>query len=104
MTKPPTRERIRVFRESLTKLDPRESPPWDLSRIYGELLEVVASEHPEDPLAKDAERPVRTSDRRGTVQVSAMTTVLDQLILLYPQRMAAPMVTRPRRSILDEEW
>jgi hypothetical protein len=59
----------------------------------------------EEALAREAERPVKTADRRATVQVAAMMTVLDQLLLLYPQRAAVPMVSkRPSRSILDREW
>lgn len=80
-------------------------PPWDMGRIYGELLDAVAAEHPEEPLAKEAERPVKNSDRRASVQVAAMLTVLDQLVLLYPQPMAMPAVgRRPSRSILDQQW
>jgi hypothetical protein len=105
MAKPPTRNRITAFRDSLQKLRPEEMPPWDMGRIYGELLDVVAAEHPEEALAKEAERPVKNSDRRANVQVAAMMTVLDQLLLLYPRRVSAPAVSAPRRSsILDREW
>jgi hypothetical protein len=105
MAEPSTRNRITAFRESLKKLRPEEMPPWDMGRIYGELLDAVATEHPENPLAKEAERPIRNSDRRASVQVAAMMTVLDQLLLLYPQRTSVPVVSAPRsHSILDQEW
>lgn len=105
MGKPPTRDRITAFRDSLKELRSEEQPPWDLGQIYGEILDVVADEHPENSLAKDAERPVKNSDRRASVQVAAMRTVLDQLLLLYPRRMSAPVVSAPRRrSIMDQEW
>ncbi|MEX0972280.1 MAG: hypothetical protein WDZ46_03380 [Solirubrobacterales bacterium] len=90
-----TRERINALRESLKNLRQEEMPPWDLGLIYTEVLDTVKEENPDYRLAEEAERPTQNADRRATVQVAAMTAVLDQLALLYPKPVARPRTSRP---------
>lgn len=93
---PSTRDRINALRNSLHNLRQDEMPPWDLGLVYTEVLDTVLEENPHNRLAAEAERPTQNSNRRASVQVAAMSAVLDQLLLLYPRRASVPRTSAPR--------
>ena len=105
MATPSTRDRINALRASLVGLRQEEMPPWDLGRLYIELLDTVAAENPDNRLAAEAERPEQNADRRARTQVAAMAAVLDQLALLYPNPVSTPRTSAPRgRNWMTEQW